>query len=435
MNGIAMKTRLAVLVGTALMLVLALSGVAWAAALAVTKTVPNGGATGIARTANVKAYFNNDIRASTVTSATFKIRKQGAATFLGAGRSVNNTISPTAANGGSQSVATLNPKADLASGTTYEVMIVGGSSGVKDVNGGALGANKIWTFTTTGVAAPPDTNLGSGPEGTVASDSATFTFSSSKAGSTFECSLDGSAFAGCVSPQGYTGLSQGSHTFGVRAIDGAGNVDATPATRSWTVDTVGPDASITDGPPDPSDSRSASFAFTGAEPGGGYQCKIDGAGSTGAFSPCTSGQSFTVDADGAYTFSVRASDALGNFGAAASRTWTIDTTPDRVTVTPNPLDFTPGSSACNTTITKTVTITNNTASQVDLFPSITRTSYSVASDELHIASGGSSDLSVRWSTSGGFKYRDAGILELKDAGGSTIATGDLTAFVFCPIEG
>ena len=371
-----------------------------------------------------------------MTSSTFKIKKQGATTFLGAARSVNNTISPTSANGGSQGVATLNPKADLAPGTTYQVVVVGARTGVKDVNGGALGANKSWTFTTTDApVAPPDTTIDSGPEGTVANDSASFTFSSSKAGSAFECSLDGSAFAGCASPQGYPVLGQGPHTFGVRAIDGAGNPDPTPATRSWTVDTLGPDAQITDGPPDPSDSRSASFAFTGAETGGGYQCKIDGAGSTGTFSACTPGQSFTVDADGAYTFSVRASDALGNFGAVASRTWTIDTTPDSVTVTPDPLDFTPGTTACLTTITKTVTITNNTAGQVDLFPSVAHRAYSVASDELHIASGQSLNLSISWSAGGGFKHIDAGLLELKDAAGNIKATGNLTAFGFCGIDG
>src|SRR5918997_811110 len=178
MNRIAIEARLALLVGTALVTLLALSGVGWAAVgpLAVTKTAPNAGATGIARAANVQAYFNNDIRASTVTSSTFKIRKQGTTTWLGAIRSVNNTISPTSTNGGSQSVATLNPKS------------------------------------------------------AVASDSATFAFTSSKAGSTFRCSLDGSSFAGCASPKSYSGLSQGSHTFKVRAIDSAGTVDTTPAT-------------------------------------------------------------------------------------------------------------------------------------------------------------------------------------------------------------
>jgi hypothetical protein len=33
----------------------------------------------------------------------------------------------------------------------------------------------------------------------------------------------------------YAGLTVGSHTFGVRAKDAAGNVDATPATFSWTI--------------------------------------------------------------------------------------------------------------------------------------------------------------------------------------------------------
>ena len=320
------RSMFAVLVGMALVALLALSGVALASGpFAVTKTVPSGGATGIARAANISAYFNHDIRGSTVTSTTFKVRKQNTTTWLGATRSVNNTISPTSANGGSQSVATLNPNADLAAGTTYQVMVVGGSSGVKDVNGRALGANKSWTFTT---AAAPETTIGAGPVGTVASTSATFTLSSSKAGSTFQCKIDSQTFAGCTSPKSYSGLSQGPHTFQVKAIDASGTQDSTAASRSWTVDTVGPDASITEGPPNPSDSRSATFAFNGAEGSGGYQCKIDGAGSTGTFSSCTSGQSFTVDADGAYTFSVQASDSLGNFGTADSHSWTVDTSVD-----------------------------------------------------------------------------------------------------------
>ena len=115
MKQMAMRTKGMVLVGAALVAVLAFSGVAWAAtALAVTKTVPSGGATGIARTANIQAYFNHDMRASTVTSATYKIRKQGATTWLGATRSVNNTLSPTSTNGGSHSVVTLDRNADLS---------------------------------------------------------------------------------------------------------------------------------------------------------------------------------------------------------------------------------------------------------------------------------------------------------------------------------
>src|SRR5215218_1195620 len=94
-------------------------------------------------------------------------------------------------------------------------------------------------YSTAGGAdtTPPETTIDSGPSGTFTNSSASFTFSSSEAGSTFECSLDGASFASCTSPKSYTSLSDGSHTFQVRAKDAAGNVDSTPATRTWTVDT------------------------------------------------------------------------------------------------------------------------------------------------------------------------------------------------------
>jgi large repetitive protein len=39
----------------------------------------------------------------------------------------------------------------------------------------------------------------------------------------------------CNSPETSTGLGNGQHKFQVRAMDRNGNVDPTPATRSWRI--------------------------------------------------------------------------------------------------------------------------------------------------------------------------------------------------------
>ena len=99
--------------------------------------------------------------------------------------------------------------------------------------------HNIIDLSNTSDTTPPETTIDSGPSGTVNSSSASFAFSSTEPDSTFECALDGASFSGCNSSQNYTELSDGSHTFQVRATDTASNTDTTPAERSWTVDTTG----------------------------------------------------------------------------------------------------------------------------------------------------------------------------------------------------
>ena len=82
----------------------------------------------------------------------------------------------------------------------------------------------------------PDTTITSGPPASTDSGSASFGFSSPDFDATgFECKLDSAPFATCGSPASYGSLAVGAHTFSVRAFDAAANVDATPATRSWSV--------------------------------------------------------------------------------------------------------------------------------------------------------------------------------------------------------
>jgi hypothetical protein len=78
---------------------------------------------------------------------------------------------------------------------------------------------------------------GAKPDAKTTSTEATFRFSSSEKGSSFDCALDGAPFAPCSTPKRYTGLARGEHEFRVRAIDRAGNMDPTPATYKWTIET------------------------------------------------------------------------------------------------------------------------------------------------------------------------------------------------------
>ena len=96
-------------------------------------------------------------------------------------------------------------------------------------------ASHTWTVQLPPDTAAPETSIGSGPAASTSSTSASFAFSADEAGSSFECALDAAAYAACTSPRDYSGLAVGSHTFRVRAIDVAGNVDSTPAERTWTI--------------------------------------------------------------------------------------------------------------------------------------------------------------------------------------------------------
>jgi hypothetical protein len=167
----------------------------------------------------------------------------------------------------------------------------------------------------------PNTTLTSTPPLSTSSSSASFSFTSTEANSTFACSLDGSAFAACTTPNSYTGLSGGSHTFQVRATDPAGNTDSTPASFTWTVtDSTPPETTITNSPSASTNRTGASFSFTSNEAGSTFQCKLDG----GSFGGCTSPKSYTGVALGTHTFQVRAIDPASNIDPTpATYTWTV----------------------------------------------------------------------------------------------------------------
>ncbi len=178
-------------------------------------------------------------------------------------------------------------------------------------------------FTVDTVA--PDTLIGSGPAILTNSASPSFTFSSNEGPSVgFQCRRDSESFAPCGSPKAYAGLTDGAHSFQVRAVDVAGNIDPTVATSSFTIDTVAPTVAITFGPLGTTTDDSPLFEFSigGAT---SFDCSIDKG--TPSFGACSSAGSHVVTqrlADGSYTFRLRANDAAGNT-TVATRSFTVGT--------------------------------------------------------------------------------------------------------------
>jgi hypothetical protein len=98
------------------------------------------------------------------------------------------------------------------------------------------------TSTSAAVAVLAAPTLSSTPPNTSASNAASFSFSGGN-GSSYNCQLDGGGYTSCASPASYSGLSQGSHTFKVLAVQGSSTGPVTAYT--WTVDTIAPTQSVT----------------------------------------------------------------------------------------------------------------------------------------------------------------------------------------------
>jgi Domain of unknown function (DUF4082)/Bacterial Ig-like domain/Bacterial Ig domain len=105
---------------------------------------PAVGATGVSRTANITATFNEAMTASTITTSTIQLRDPA-----------NNLIAGVVSYNSTTRVATLNPTPTLAASTVYTARVLGGATGVKDAAGNALAADSVWTFTTVADTTAP----------------------------------------------------------------------------------------------------------------------------------------------------------------------------------------------------------------------------------------------------------------------------------------
>ena len=142
-----------------------------------------------------------------------------------------NALTTLASNDDGGSPHTTCPQNPGASSVTYNVT-------ASTTTIGAVAGSKAATGNFNGhLYYGPDTVIESSPSesSTITTAAASFGFSSTSAfTSRFECSLDSAAFAACTSPQSYPGLSNGPHTFAVRATAN-GNTDIDPAKVNFNV--------------------------------------------------------------------------------------------------------------------------------------------------------------------------------------------------------
>jgi hypothetical protein len=189
----------------------------------------------------------------------------------------------------------------------------------------------------------PGSSIDSGPSGATSDTSPTFSFSSSEPDSAFECRLeregDPGSWERCSSPHTRQ-LGEGEYVFHVRAIDSAGNVDPTPASRAFTIDRNLVDTFIDAGADGLTNDPTPSFSFGSSVKGATFECRILGSGSPlPGFRDCSAPWTSPRLASGRYALLVRAVSPAGRVDRSpASRVFTVDADPPETAIVAGPED-------------------------------------------------------------------------------------------------
>ena len=283
-------------------------------------------------------------------------------------------------------INTARPVTGAPSGTNA-VIVTGPNAG-----GPGVDTLTVDTFTVQGLVFNGDDGAPSTPDLTAASDSGrsttdnitnatTPTFTGNIPGgpastATVELMLDGASAPaasvamtnGSYSLKPATALAAGVHKVQARianpayAVDPVTGAPADPAvpqylvspTLTFTVDTTAPAASVVAPfPSTPTLDNTPTFNYTSNETGARFDCQLLPSNATWD-STCASPMTYDAQVNGTYLFNVRAIDAAGNVGTAATRTVRIGPAD---TVAPTVTARGPGASATNVAIGSNVTAT------------------------------------------------------------------------------
>lgn len=195
--------------------------------------------------------------------------------------------------------------------------------GYDDVGNVSQPALANWTLDLTG----PIARIDSGPAAITNVVKADLAFSAIDAVSgirEIQCNLDNAGFAACTSPRALLALSEGNHSFQVRAIDNAGNTGAA-VTHNWKIDSTKPSVVITKGPAAQVKDINADLEFVATDVAPGMiariECRLDAAVD---WETCVSPKSYVGLNQGSHSFQVRAIDTAGNISDVKMHSWFND---------------------------------------------------------------------------------------------------------------
>jgi hypothetical protein len=129
------------------------------------------------------------------------------------------------------------------SGTVNQTTTVNGDTTQATQSGQNVDSSINCSGSSCTATGPPTPTIDSAPPNPSDSSDATFTFSDADPTATFLCKLDTGDYTPCTSPQNYSELADGSHTFSVEATDAYGNA-SDPATYTWTIATSAGNANV-----------------------------------------------------------------------------------------------------------------------------------------------------------------------------------------------
>lgn len=163
----------------------------------------------------------------------------------------------------------------------------------------------------------PDVNITDTPAALSNVADPAFEFESTDATATFECKVDDGEFAACESGDKVAALTDGDHTFTVRAIDPATNIGL-EASYTWEVDLTKPVIEIQSGPAEGgwTNARKPIFEFTDADLNLVPESTVCSVDAQTPVADCLSPWQPSINLnDGLHTVTFESTDGAGNTGS------------------------------------------------------------------------------------------------------------------------